>query len=174
MKTCNKILMSLILAAGLSGCTSPEETAPGEARTDEPPSTPTEVRSGSTASESPPSSAEEVGRNVKTVEDVEARDAVQSDPATPPTVTPLGELDTGDGAWVLGFDELPGENEKPKTKIRTVSGRVAVYEIYDWAEHHEELSGQTGHVWYRVEPDEGHWVYGLAGFEFYPTAKTSN
>lgn len=79
---------------------------------------------------------------------------------------PIGVLDTKDGAWVKLFDKLPGKDEKPATKLHTVAGKVDVYEVYDWAEHHEEMRGWKGHVWYRVEPKRGHWVYGMDYFTY--------
>lgn len=86
-----------------------------------------------------------------------------------PAPSPIGALDTKDGAWVKLFDKLPGKDEKPATKLHTVTGKVDVYEVYDWAEHHEEMRGWKGHVWYRVDPELGHWVYGMENFAY--TAK---
>ena len=89
-------------------------------------------------------------------------------PQAAPSPRVVGQLDVGPGAWVKYFTTLPGENGKPATKVKTVNGKIDVYEVYDWAQHEAELKGQTGHAWYRVDPDQPHWIFGLEQYTFTP------
>lgn len=76
-----------------------------------------------------------------------------------------GIIDTKDGSWVFLFKTLPGSNGKPKKKVKTVRGKIPFYDYYDWAEHHKELKGQKGHLWVKVHPKKGWWVYKLRKFK---------
>lgn len=88
--------------------------------------------------------------------------------ARPTTPQPIGTLDTGQGAWALYFTTAPGSRGLPKTRVRAVAGETPVYEVYDWAEKDPELAGESGHRWYRVDPVEPHWVFGLPDFRYQP------
>ncbi len=95
-------------------------------------------------------------------------DAVSSETKEIKPIEIIGTLDVLDGAHVKYFTTLPGSAGKPKTTVKIVTGKVSVYERYDWAEHYEELRGQSGHVWYRVDPLESHWIYGMPKFIYAP------
>ena len=113
----------------------------------------------------------ETSGSLKNYTDSKANDAVSSATVESKGIElpeAIGTLNVLDGAHVKFFTTLPGGEGKPKTTVRIATGEVSVYERYDWAEHHEELRGQSGHVWYRVDPQESHWIYGLSLFVFEP------
>jgi len=78
----------------------------------------------------------------------------------------IGTLDVGAGAWIKYFETEPGSEGKPNTKVKAVSGKINVYEIFDWAEKDESLKGETNHKWYKVDRDKQHWIFGLEQFKF--------
>ena len=76
---------------------------------------------------------------------------------------PIGQLDVKSGANVRYFTTNPGQYGKPNKIVMSVKGIVAIYEVFDWTKIDSKLKGE-GHVWYRVNPTNGYWIYGMTNF----------
>ena len=78
----------------------------------------------------------------------------------------IGTLNTFSGANIKYFTTSPGSKGKPGTNVTTVSGKIFVYEVFDWSLLDIKLSNQKGHVWYRVSSNCSYWIYGVSNFLF--------
>lgn len=85
-----------------------------------------------------------------------------------PEPEPIGQLDTKLGVWVKEYATMPGPRGEPDEKVKTVQGKVNVYEKLDYARHDPNLKGDPTHQHYRIDPVKPWWVFQMPNFEFIP------